>query len=41
MLDRIIKFSLNYRLLIIGLSLLIIGLGLYTAHRTEVDVFPD
>lgn len=41
MLDKIIRFSLNYRLLIIGLSLLIIGLGLYTAHRTEVDVFPD
>ncbi len=41
MLDKIIKFSLNYRLLIIGLSILIIGLGLYTTHKTEVDVFPD
>ncbi|MDE6271975.1 MAG: CusA/CzcA family heavy metal efflux RND transporter [Muribaculaceae bacterium] len=41
MLDRIIRFSLNYRLLIIGLSLFIIGIGLYTASKTEVDVFPD
>lgn len=41
MLDRIIRFSLNYRLLIIELSLLIIVAGLYTAHHTEVDVFPD
>lgn len=41
MLDRIIRFSLNYRLLIVGISLFIIGIGLYTAKRTEVDVFPD
>ena len=41
MLDRIIRFSLNFRLLIVGLSLFIIGIGLYTASRTEVDVFPD
>lgn len=41
MLDRIIRFSLNYRLLIIGLSLFIIIAGLYTAHRADVDVFPD
>ncbi|MDE6811083.1 MAG: CusA/CzcA family heavy metal efflux RND transporter [Muribaculaceae bacterium] len=41
MLDRIIRFSLNYRLLIIGLSLFIVAAGLYTAHRADVDVFPD
>ena len=41
MLDKIIRFSLNYRLFIIALSLLIIFGGLYTVHRTEVDVFPD
>lgn len=41
MLDRIIKFSLDYRLLIVGLSIFIIGFGLWTASRTEVDVFPD
>ncbi|MDE5842319.1 MAG: CusA/CzcA family heavy metal efflux RND transporter [Muribaculaceae bacterium] len=41
MLDRIIRFSLNYRLLIIGLSLFIVAAGLYTAHKADVDVFPD
>lgn len=41
MLDKIIRFSLNYRILIVSLSLFIICIGLYTAHRTEVDVFPD
>lgn len=41
MLDRIIKFSLTYRLFIVGLSLFIIGIGLYSAHKTDVDVFPD
>lgn len=41
MLDRIIRFSLNYRLLIVCTSVLIIGLGLYMVRKTEVDVFPD
>lgn len=41
MLDKIIRFSLNYRILIIGLSILILIVGLYTARQTEVDVFPD
>lgn len=41
MLDKIIRFSLNYRLFIIVLSVIIIGLGIYIAHSTEVDVFPD
>lgn len=41
MLNRIIRFSLNNRLLIlIAASLLMIG-GFYTANKTEVDVFPD
>ena len=40
-LDKIIRFSLNYRLLIISLSIVVIICGLYAAHRTEVDVFPD
>ena len=39
-LDKIIRFSLNYRLLIISLSIVVIICGLYAAHRTEVDVFP-
>ncbi|MDE5957331.1 MAG: efflux RND transporter permease subunit, partial [Muribaculaceae bacterium] len=41
MLDRIIRFSLNYRLLIVALSLLIVTAGILVAHRTDVDVFPD
>ena len=41
MLNRIIRFSLNNRLLIlIAASLLMIG-GFYTTNKTEVDVFPD
>lgn len=40
-LDRIIRFSLDFRLLIAGMALLIVAAGLLTAHRTEVDVFPD
>lgn len=41
MLNRIIRFSLQNRLLVLlGAVLLVVG-GLYTAHNTEVDVFPD
>lgn len=41
MLNRIIKFSLQNRLLVlVGAVLLVIG-GLYTAHNAEIDVFPD
>ncbi|WP_165041527.1 efflux RND transporter permease subunit [Dysgonomonas sp. ZJ709] len=41
MLNRIIHFSLNNRLVVlIGAVLLLVG-GLYTAKNMEVDVFPD
>ncbi len=41
MLDRIIRFSLQNRLLVLlGAVLLIVG-GLYIARQTEIDVFPD
>lgn len=41
MLNRIIKFSLQNRLLVlVGAVLLVIG-GLNTAHNAEIDVFPD
>ncbi|MBO5873522.1 MAG: efflux RND transporter permease subunit, partial [Rikenellaceae bacterium] len=41
MLNRIIKFSLNNRLMIlVGAVLLTLG-GVYTASNMEVDVFPD
>ena len=41
MLNRIIQFSLNNRLLVIAASVLLISVGAYTASRMEVDVFPD
>ncbi|WP_407403714.1 efflux RND transporter permease subunit [Sodaliphilus sp.] len=41
MLNKIIKFSLNNRLLVLLAAVLLTLGGLYTAHRTEVDVFPD
>lgn len=41
MLNRIIKFSLGNRLLVIISSALLLLFGSYTASRMEVDVFPD
>jgi len=41
MLNKIIQFSLNNRLIVlIGAVLLLVG-GLYTAKNMEIDVFPD
>ncbi|MDE5652715.1 MAG: CusA/CzcA family heavy metal efflux RND transporter [Muribaculaceae bacterium] len=41
MLDRIIRFSLNYRLPVVIIALLLIGCGVYAVKEAEVDVFPD
>ena len=41
MLDRIIKFSLNNRLIILMLALLLTLAGTYTISKMDVDVFPD
>lgn len=41
MLNRIIKFSLSNRLMVIVASALLIIFGTYTASNMEVDVFPD
>ncbi|HEY8388375.1 MAG TPA: efflux RND transporter permease subunit, partial [Parasegetibacter sp.] len=41
MLNRIIKASLNNRLIVLALAALLIVFGAYTANRMEVDVFPD
>ncbi len=41
MLNKIIKFSLHNRVLIIVASVLLIVFGSYVASRMEVDVFPD
>lgn len=41
MLNKIIKFSLQNRLLILVAAVLLIIGGVYTTWHTEVDVFPD
>ena len=41
MLNRIIRFSLQNRLLVVILGVLLVVGGTYTALRMEVDVFPD
>ena len=41
MLNKIIQFSLNNRLLVLLAAVLLTMGGLYTAQNTEVDVFPD
>ena len=41
MLDRIIRFALSNRVLVLILAVLLIIGGLYTTGTMEVDVFPD
>ncbi len=41
MLNKIIKFSLDNRLLVLICSILLMIGGVYTAYNMEVDVFPD
>jgi Cu/Ag efflux pump CusA len=41
MLNKIIRFSLNNRMMILAASVLLILVGTYTAINMEVDVFPD
>lgn len=41
MLNRIIKFSLDNRLIVLLLSVVILMGGVFTLLRTEVDIFPD
>jgi Cu(I)/Ag(I) efflux system membrane protein CusA/SilA len=41
MLDRIIKFSLSHRLLVIAFAALIVSYGGWIATHLPVDVFPD
>lgn len=41
MLNKIIRFSLNNRLIVVLLSVLILALGIVAFMRTEVDIFPD
>ncbi|GAO27670.1 efflux RND transporter permease subunit [Geofilum rubicundum] len=41
MLNNIIKFSLNNRMVVLVSAVLLLLAGLYTAKNMEVDVFPD
>lgn len=41
MLDKIIRFSLNNRLIVLVSAVLLMMAGLYTAKTMDVDVFPD
>ena len=41
MLNRIIKFSLHNRLLVLVAAVLLLLAGLRTAGTMDVDVFPD
>ncbi len=41
MLNRIIKYSLENRMLIVFLSLMLVVGGLFTTREMEIDVFPD
>ena len=41
MLNKIIRYSLNNRLVVLAAAILIMVWGTYTAMHTEVDVFPD
>lgn len=41
MLDKIIRFSLDNRILVLFLSFLILAAGMIALFKTEVDIFPD
>lgn len=41
MLDRIIRFSLDNRWMVLFLSFLILAAGMVALFKTEVDIFPD
>jgi Cu(I)/Ag(I) efflux system membrane protein CusA/SilA len=41
MLDRIIRFSLTHRLLVLTVGVIVTAYGLFTVSQMPVDVFPD
>ena len=41
MLNKIIRFSLENRILVLVAAVLLVIAGLYSTSKTEVDVFPD
>ena len=41
MLNKIIRFSLDHKLFILVAAILLVVAGLWSANRTDIDVFPD
>jgi cobalt-zinc-cadmium resistance protein CzcA len=41
MIERILRFSLEQRLLVVIATLLLVGAGLWAMNRLPVDAFPD
>ena len=41
MIDSIIRFAINQRWLVIFLTLLITGLGIYNIYKLPIDAVPD
>src|ERR1700688_2316665 len=41
MLNRIVRFALEYRGIVLVLAAVLIGYGAYVATRVKLDVFPD
>ena len=41
MLNKIIRLSLNNRFVVLLATIFLVGVGLVTLSRTEVDIFPD
>ena len=41
MLDRIIRFSLSHRVLVLSVGVLIMIYGLFIVEKMPIDVFPD
>ena len=41
MLNKIIKFSLDHKIFLLGAACLLVIAGLWSGNRMDVDVFPD
>ena len=41
MLDRIITWSLEHRLVVLALTLALTAAGVYSLQRLDIDAFPD